>query len=99
MRPACPPLIYGCRFLNFSRSKSELDLAGRRSISELVGHQEEIPLEEYSDHTSDKYAAMVDRICHRLNLTTLKYQTLPDMVEALGMPKDDVCTYCWDGRG
>ncbi|MBW1685616.1 MAG: amidophosphoribosyltransferase [Deltaproteobacteria bacterium] len=99
MRPACPPLIYGCRFLNFSRSKSELDLAGRRSISEMVGHQNDVPLEEYSDHTSDKYNEMVERIRNRLNLTTLKYQTLPDMVEALGMPKDQVCTYCWDGRG
>ena len=99
MRPACPPLVYGCRFLNFSRSKSELDLAGRRSISEMVGHQDEVPLEEYSDHTSDKYSTMVERIRNRLNLTTLKYQTLPNMVEALGMPKDEVCTYCWDGRG
>ncbi len=99
MRPACPPLIRGCRFLNFSRSKSELDLAGRRSISELVGHQEEVPLEEYADHTSDGYCAMVERIRNRLNLTTLQYQTLPDMVEALDMPKDRVCTYCWDGRG
>ena len=99
MRPACPPLIYGCRFLNFSRSKSELDLAGRRAISELVGHQEEVPLDEYADHASDGYCAMVDRIRNRLNLTTLQYQTLPDMIEALEMPKDRVCTYCWDGRG
>jgi amidophosphoribosyltransferase len=99
MRPACPPLIYGCRYLNFSRSRSELDLAGRRSISELVGHQEEVPLEEYSDHRSAKYRAMVERIRNRLNLTTLQYQTLPDMIEALDMSKDSVCTYCWDGRG
>jgi amidophosphoribosyltransferase len=99
MRPACPPLVHRCRFLNFSRSKSELDLAGRRSISELVGHQEEVPLEEYSDHKTKKYGAMVERTRNRLNLTTLKYQTLPDMVEALDMPKDRVCTYCWDGRG
>jgi len=99
MRPACPPLVRGCRFLNFSRSKSELDLAGRRSISELVGHQEEVPLEDYADHTSDQYGAMVERTRNRLNLTSLKYQTLPDMVEALDMPKDRVCTYCWDGRG
>ena len=99
MRPACPPLIHGCRFLNFSRSKSEQDLAGRRSISELVGHQEDVPLEEYSDHRSDGYCAMVERIRNRLNLTTLQYQTLPDMIEALDMPKDRVCTFCWDGRG
>jgi amidophosphoribosyltransferase len=99
MRPACPPLIYGCRFLNFSRSKSELDLAGRRAISELVGHQEEIPLEEYADHTSEKYAAMVERIRIRLGLTTLQYQTLPDMIAAFELPKESVCTYCWDGCG
>jgi amidophosphoribosyltransferase len=99
MRPACPPLIHGCRFLNFSRSSSELDLAGRRSISELNGHEEDVPLEEYADHTSDLYCAMVERIRHRLNLTSLRYQTLPDMVEALDMPKESVCTYCWDGRG
>jgi amidophosphoribosyltransferase len=99
MRPACPPLIYGCRFLNFSRSKSELDLAGRRAISELVGHQEEIPLEEYADHTSAKYGAVVERIRNRLGLTTLQYQTLPDMVDAFELPKKSVCTYCWDGCG
>ncbi len=99
MRPACPPLVYGCRFLNFSRSKSELDLAGRRSISEMVGHQNDVPLEEYSDHTSDKYNEMVERIRNRLNLTTLKYQSLPNMVEALDMPKDRLFTYCWDGQG
>jgi len=99
MRPACPPLVYGCRFLNFSRSRSELDLAGRRAISELVGHQEEVPLEEYSDHRSEKYRTMVERVRNRLNLTTLQYQTLPDMIEALDMPKDSVCTYCWDGQG
>jgi len=99
MRPACPPLIHGCRFLNFSRSSSELDLAGRRSISELNGHEEDVPLEGYSDHTSDLHCAMVERIRHRLNLTSLRYQTLPDMVESLDMPKESVCTYCWDGRG
>jgi amidophosphoribosyltransferase len=99
MRPACPPLVHGCRFLNFSRSKSELDLAGRRAISELVGHQDEVPLGDFSDHKTENYCAMVERIRNRLNLTTLKYQTLPDMVKALDMPKDRVCTYCWDGCG
>jgi amidophosphoribosyltransferase len=95
MRPACPPLIYGCRFLNFSRSKSELDLAARRAIRELEGG--EANLADYARPDGDKHAAMVDRICRRLNLTTLRYQRLDDLVEAIGLPKDRLCTHCWDG--
>jgi len=98
VRPACPPLIYGCRFLNFSRSRSDLDLAGRRAIRELEG-KDEVPLEVYADPTSDEHAAMIDRIRQRLNLTTLRYQTVPDMLGAIGLPKEKVCTYCWDGVG
>ena len=98
MRPACPPLIHGCKFLNFSRSRSELELAGRRAIRELEG-SDGVHLEEYADPTSDKHRAMVDRIRHRLNLTTLRYQTIPDMLGAIGLPKEKVCTYCWDGAG
>ena len=98
MRPACPPLVYGCRFLNFSRSRSELDLAGRRAIKELEGEDVEDP-KEYACAGSDKHCAMVDRIRKRLNLTTLKYQKLEDLVVAIGLPKDKLCTYCWDGEG
>lgn len=96
MRPACPPLIYGCKFLNFSRSRSELDLAGRRAIEELEEKPEEA-LAEYADPKSEKYAAMVDRIRQRLSLTTLQYQELEDLVGAIGLPKERLCTYCWDG--
>jgi amidophosphoribosyltransferase len=98
MRPACPPLIYGCRFLNFSRSRSDLDLAGRRAIRELEG-REDASLAGYANPASDEYQAMVDRIRNRLHLTTLQYQTLPDMVDAIGLPKERICTYCWDGMG
>jgi len=98
MRTACPPLIYGCRFLNFSRSRSELDLAGRQAIQELEG-VDNPPIAEYADPASEKYHAMVDRIRHRLALTSLQYQTLPDMLGAIGLPKEKVCTYCWDGVG
>jgi amidophosphoribosyltransferase len=98
VRPACPPLIYGCKFLNFSRSRSNLDLAGRRAIRELEG-RDDSPLEEYADLQSEEYRAMVNRIRHRLNLTSLQYQTLPDMLGAIGLPKERVCTYCWDGVG
>jgi amidophosphoribosyltransferase len=98
MRPACPPLIYGCRFLNFSRSRSDFDLAGRQAIRELEG-QEDVNLAEYAATDSAKQRAMIDRIRTRLNLTTLRYQALPDMVEAIDLPKEKVCTYCWDGVG
>jgi len=96
MRPACPPLIHGCKFLNFSTSRSELDLAGRRAIKNLEG-KDGVHLDEYADPDSDMHAAMVENIRERLNLTTLKYQRLSDLVEAIGLPKEKLCTYCWDG--
>jgi amidophosphoribosyltransferase len=97
MRPACPPLIHGCKFLNFSRSRSELDLAARRAIKELEGNTE-APLEEYARPGSAKYCAMVERIRQRLGLTTLRYQHLDDLVAAIGLPKEQLCTYCWNGK-
>lgn len=96
MRPACPPLVYGCKYLNFSRSKSDLDLAARKAIKELEGDPD-TALEEYADATSEKHARMVERIATRLTLTSLKYQTLKGLVEAIGLPKEKLCTYCWDG--
>ena len=98
MRPACPPLIHGCRFLNFSMSRSELDLAGRRAIHELE-NKDNADVAKYADPDSESYADMIERIRKRLNLTTLKYQKLPDMIQAIGLPKEKVCTYCWDGVG
>ncbi len=95
MRPACPPLTYACKFLNFSRSKSEMDLAGRKAIKELGNDIEN--LAEYSTAGSEKYEEMVDAISKRLKLTSLKYQRLEDLVQAIGLPKEKVCTYCWDG--
>ncbi|UCE21835.1 MAG: amidophosphoribosyltransferase [Candidatus Aminicenantes bacterium] len=96
MRPACPPLTYGCKFLNFSRSRSELDLAARTAIKEIEGDDSK-DLEEYSRTGSKKYEAMVNQIRKRLKLTTLKYQRLEDLVKAIGLPKEKICTYCWDG--
>ncbi|MBA7678197.1 Amidophosphoribosyltransferase [subsurface metagenome] len=96
MRPACPPLVYGCKFLNFSRSRSELDLAGRWAIKELIGKDIEDP-EMYIDPESDNYKAMVEVIRKKLQLTTLKYQKLENLVKAIGLPKEKLCTYCWDG--
>jgi amidophosphoribosyltransferase len=96
MRPACPPLVYKCKFLNFSRSKSEMDLAARKAVREIDG--ESAPnLSEYADCTSGAHAAMVERIRRRLGLTSLRYQQLGDLVEAIGLPKAELCTYCGDG--
>jgi amidophosphoribosyltransferase len=96
MRPACPPLVFGCKFLNFSRSRSELDLAARTAIKDLEGTDNK-DLDQYANPCSEKHCAMVGRICQRLKLTSLKYQRLEDLVNAIGLPKDKLCTYCWDG--
>jgi len=96
MRPACPPLIHSCKFLNFSRSRSELDLAGRKAVHDLEGDGKP-DLAKYADPDSQEYASMVKGIASRLGLTSLRYQRLPDLVEAIGLPKDRLCTYCWDG--
>jgi amidophosphoribosyltransferase len=91
-------LVHGCRFLNFSRSRSELDLAGRRAIGQIEGDRYDTGLlAEYARTDSPRYCAMVERIRTHLNLTTLRYQTLQDMLNAIGLPKEQVCTYCWDG--
>jgi amidophosphoribosyltransferase len=97
MRPACPPLVYGCRFLNFSQSKSELDLAARRAVKALEGDAN-AKLDEYADSSSDRYQAMVAWIGASMGLTTLQYQRLEDMVAAIGMPREKLCTYCWTGE-
>jgi amidophosphoribosyltransferase len=96
MRPACPPLVFGCKFLNFSRSRSELDLAARRAIHELEGDAPS-DLQQYADHRSQRHCAMVEKIRERLGLTSLRYQRLEDLVAAIGLPKERICTYCWDG--
>lgn len=97
MRSACPPLLYGCKYLNFSRSRSEMDLAARRAIVELEGSEPD-SIDEYTDASTQKYSCMVDCIRKNLGLTTLKYQTLEDMIDAIGIPAEKVCTYCWNGK-
>ncbi len=97
MRAACPPLLYGCKYLNFSRSKSELDLAARRAVAKLEPNGQQ-HLQEYANADSQRYADMVEGIRKLIGLTTLKYQRIDDMVEAIGMPHDKVCTFCWNGN-
>jgi len=96
MRIACPPLIYPCEFLNFSRSRTSLELAARKAIFKLEG-TEDVDLSKYADQESEEYANMVEQIRKDLDLTSLKFQKLDDLVEAIGMPKEKLCTHCWDG--
>lgn len=100
IRPACPPLLYGCKYLNFSRSNSEMDLITRRVIARLEGTEEvsdEI-LQEYVNPESEKYNTMVEEIRKELNFTSLMFNRLDDMLESIGIPKENLCTYCWDGK-
>lgn len=99
IRPACPPLLFGCKYLNFSRSSSEMELISRRVIEELEGGpvSKEV-LQEYADPDTEKYANMIEKIREKLNFTTLRFNRLDDMIEAVGIDKDKLCTYCWDGR-
>lgn len=99
IRPACPPLIFGCKYLNFSRSKSEMELITRVVINELEeGEVTDEVLREYADYTSEKYEKMVERICEKLNFTSLRFHRLDDMMEAVGIDPCKLCTYCWSGK-
>jgi len=95
MRPACPPLLFGCKFLNFSRNRTVMDLAARRAVKELGGRNAN--LTDYANPETTQYASMVERVRQRIGLSSLKYQRLDDLVSAIGLPKKKLCTYCWDG--
>ena len=99
IRPACPPIMYGCKYLNFSRSSSEMDLITRRVIAAKEGKDvsSEV-LADYANPESDRYTAMLEEIRKQLNFTSLKFNRLDDMKEAVGLPKCKLCTYCWDGQ-
>ena len=100
IRPACPPLLYGCKYLNFSRSSSEMDLITRRVIAKLEGTEDisDEVLKEYANPESPKYEQMLEEIRKELNFTSLRYNRLDDMLSSVGIPEDKLCTYCWDGR-
>jgi len=99
IRPACPPLLFGCKYLNFSRSASEMDLITRRVIERLEnGNVTEEILQEYADPESEKYATMLDEIKNELNFTSLQYNRLDDMLDATGLDRCKLCTFCWDGK-
>ena len=95
VRPACPPLMFPCSYCNSTRTNSEL--ITRRAIREIEGHDID-DVSEYLNPTTEKYAKMLEWIRKYLNITSLKYQTLDDMIEAIGLPKENLCTYCWNGK-
>ncbi len=99
IRPACPPLVYGCKYLNFSRSKSEMDLITRRVIKQLEGENvSEETLQKYTDPDSPQYAAMIEEIRKQLHFTTLRFHRLDDMLDSTGLDHCKLCTYCWNGK-
>lgn len=98
VRPACPPILYGCKYLNFSRSSSEMDLITRRVIKEITRDYKHVHLELFSDPDTPEYQAMIDEICRQLNFTSLRYHRLDDMIESVGLDRSKLCTYCWDGK-
>ena len=98
VRPACPPILYGCKYLNFSRSSSEMDLITRRVIKEITRDYKHVHLELFSDPDTPEYQAMIDEICKQLNFTSLRYHRLDDMIESVGLDRSRLCTYCWDGK-
>lgn len=99
IRPACPPLLYGCKYLNFSRSSSEMDLISRRVIDRLEhGNVTDEVLKKYSDPDTQEYAAMVEEIRKELNFTSLRFNRLDDMLDAVGIDRCKLCTYCWNGQ-
>ncbi|NLJ76350.1 MAG: amidophosphoribosyltransferase [Peptococcaceae bacterium] len=97
IRTACPPILFGCKYLNFSVSRAAKELAARRAIIKLEGKEPE-SLGAYCDPASVQHKCMVDCISKELNLTTLKYQSIHDMIKAIGIDEDKLCTYCWNGR-
>ncbi len=98
IRPACPPIMFGCKYLNFSRSTSDMDLLSHTVIKDLEGEEGFRHLEEYCDARSGRYDRMVDGMRERLRMTTLRFQTLEGMLKAIGIDPENICTYCWTGK-
>ena len=98
MRSACPPIMYGCKYLNFSSSNSEMELLARRTVQELEGDEGQKHLEEYADANTERGQCMLRAICEKFGFSSLGYQSLDGLLEAIGMDRDKVCTYCWNGK-
>ena len=98
MRSACPPIMFGCKYLNFSSSNSELELIARRTIQKLEGDEGQQHLDEYADNTTERGKCLLKTICEELGFDSLGYQSLDGLIEAIGLPPEKICTYCWNGK-
>ena len=98
MRSACPPIMFPCKFLNFSRSNSELELIARRVIHEKEGDAGKEHIAEYADSSTERGKCLLKTICDEMGFDSLGYQSLDGLLEAIGLDKDKVCTYCWSGK-
>ena len=98
MRSACPPIMYGCKYLNFSRGTSDMELISRSTIMELEGEEGFNHIDEYSDSKTERGQKLRDAICKELHLESIEFQSLDGLIKAIGLPADRVCTYCWSGK-
>ena len=98
MRSACPPIMYGCKYLNFSRQNSDMELIARRIVMELEGEEGAEHLEEYSDGTTERGRALRNALCEKLHFDSLEYQSIDNIIKAIGLDPCRVCTYCWNGQ-
>jgi len=98
MRSACPPIMFSCKYLNFSRSNSEMELIARRIICEKEGEVDKEHIAEYADSNTERGNCLVKTICEEMGFNSLGYQSLEGILEAIGIDKDKVCTYCWTGE-
>ena len=99
MRSACPPVLFNCKYLNFSRSNSVMDLIARKTIQELEGEEANKHIAEYAESTTERGKCLAEAICKKLGFDSLGYQSLDGLLEAIGIDKDKICTYCWNGKG
>ena len=98
MRSACPPIMYGCKYLNFSSSNSEMELLARRTVQELEGDEGQKHLDEYADASTQRGQCMLKTICEKFGFDSLGFQSLDGLLDAIGIDRDKVCTYCWSGK-
>lgn len=98
MRSACPPIMYGCKYLNFSRSNSDMELLARRMVNELEGEEGQKHLDEYADASTRRGQCLLHSICEKMGFSSLGYQSLEGLLEAIGIDRDKICTYCWTGK-
>ena len=98
IRSACPPIMYSCKYLNFSSNGSDMDLIARRTIQELEGDEGQSHLDEYADASTERGKCLLHSICEKMGFDSLGYQSLEGLLEAIGLDRDKICTYCWNGK-